>query len=284
MANTNATTSWRAKWASANLQESLKALLVAEKVCAVDRSGSYYIWNPYITQLSATVQSIVGTYSVGTHTTTNDTLTVTDEFYVSDHIYDFEKKMQRADIFKNWAMEATYAVGRGIDKWVLNNLCEDGTGTYSTPAGGFTTAANINKIMADLGAKFAGYADIYNGMFAVVEAADTAGFTESGMGSGFSFADAALNNGFMHSYGGFDIYAVIDDTFVSATLGSTAVTNSGHRVAGIKNITTYASPRGIEYEEKGVSGKTGKEVVMYGYCGFKAWYQKKALIIDITIT
>lgn len=283
MANTNATTSWRAKWASANLQESLKALLVAEKVCRVDRGSSYYIWNPYITQLSATVQSIIGTYSVGTHATVNDTLTVTDEFYVSDHIYDFEKKMQRADIFKNWSMEAAYAVARGIDKFVLNNLCEEGTGTYSTPAGGFT-AGNINTIISKLGAKFAGYPDIYSGLFLVVEASDTAGFTESGMASGFSFADSALRNGFMTKYGGFDIYAVIDGTFVSATLGSTTVTNSGHRVAGAKNITTYASPRGIEYEEKMVSGKTGREVVMYGYCGFKAWYQKISLTIDITLT
>uniref|UniRef100_A0A6H1ZS42 Putative capsid protein n=1 Tax=viral metagenome TaxID=1070528 RepID=A0A6H1ZS42_9ZZZZ len=283
MANTNATTSWRAKWASANLQESLKATLVAEKICRVDRGGNYYIWNPYISQLSATVQAVVGTYAIGTHTTVDDTLTVTDEFYVSDHIYDFEKKMQHSDIFQAWAQEAAYAVSRGIDKWVLNNLCEDGTGTYTTPAGGFTTAANINGIISKLGAKFSGYADIYNGLFLVIEAADTAGFTESGMASGFSFADSALRNGFMKSYGGFDIYAVIDGTFVSATLGSTAVTNSGHRVAGVKSITTYASPRGIEYEEFPISGSTGREVVMYGYCGFKAWYQKKALIIDITI-
>jgi hypothetical protein len=61
------------------------------------------------------------------------------------------------------------------------------------------------------------------------------------------------------------------------------VTNAGHRVFGVKNVATYASPRGIKVEEKGVSGKTGKEVVVYGYCGFKLWTTKASLVVDITL-
>jgi hypothetical protein len=61
-------------------------------------------------------------------------------------------------------------------------------------------------------------------------------------------------------------------------------TNADHRVFGVKKVATYAAPRGITFEEKQVSGKTGVELVTYGYVGFKLWTVKKDLIVDITIT
>jgi len=42
-------------------------------------------------------------------------------------------------------------------------------------------------------------------------------------------------------------------------------------------------PGGFKFEEKGVSGKTGMEVVTYSYIGAKAWKTKEDLLIDITI-
>jgi hypothetical protein len=80
-----------------------------------------------------------------------------------------------------------------------------------------------------------------------------------------------------------DIYVVRSGTFVSATLGTTTVTNSGHRVFGVKGVATYASPRGMQYEEKAVSGKTGREIVVFGLIGFKLWAQKAGLVVDITL-
>ena len=94
----------------------------------------------------------------------------------------------------------------------------------------------------------------------------------------------ALNNGFLTNYAGVEIYVVRTSTFVTTTIGSrTDIANSGHRVFGVKGVTTYASPRGVQYDEKGVSGKTGKEISVVGYVGFKAWAQKAALIVDITL-
>lgn len=176
-----------------------------------------------------------------------------------------------------------YAVAFGIDKFVLNNLCEDATGTYTTPTGGFTTAANINTIMANLASKVAGYQDTYNGLFLVIENTDLPGFMVAGATNGFSLADAVLRNGFMNSWMGIDIYVVRSGTFVDATLGTKTVTNAGHRVFGVKGVATYASPRGMQYEEKAVTGKTGREVVVYGLVGFKLWAQKTGLVVDITL-
>jgi hypothetical protein len=48
-------------------------------------------------------------------------------------------------------------------------------------------------------------------------------------------------------------------------------------------VASYASPRGLQYEEKSVSGKTGKEIVVYGLIGFKLWAQKTGLVVDITL-
>ena len=268
------------------MQATLKAALVAEKICQVDRTDAKYIWNPYGAAPTAVTQAIVGTYTPASYTTTDDTLTVADEVIVSEHIYDFEKVLNQNDINACRTDEMTAAVATAIDVYVLNGLCEAGTGTLDTPAGGFTTAANVGTIFADICGKVAGYADAFNGLYCVVENTDLTGILQYESTSGFSFADAALNNGFVKSIMGVDIYVVRTGTFQSATFGTGvgAVTNSGHRVAGVKNVTTYAAPRGIQYAEKDVTGKTGKEIVLWGYIGFKAWYNKTALTIDITIT
>lgn len=276
-------TSWRQKYFSSNLQSVLRNALVAEKVCNVDRSNSFYIHNPYSNQPTAALQAVAGTYSVSAWTITDDSLTVTDEAIYGEHVFDFEKKMSNYDLMANRFDEMAYAVAVGIDKYVVNALCEDGTGTYTTPAGGFTTSANVPVIVSNLASKVMGYAEVYNGLFLIIENTDVPGFIQAQLSSGFSYADAALNNGFMTSYAGVDIYVVRTGTFVSATIGSRSdFTNSGHRVFGVKNMATYAVGTPV-YEEKGVSGKTGKEIAYGTTFGFKLWAQKAGLVVDITL-
>lgn len=275
--------SWRQKYFSSNLQSVLRKALVAEKVCNVDRSNSFYIHNPYSNQPTAAVQAVAGTYSVSAWTITDDSLTVTDEAIYGEHIFDFEKRMSNYDLMANRFDEMAYAVAYGIDNYVVNALCEDGTGTYTTPAGGFTTAANVPVIISNLVSKVMGFAETYNGMFLIIENTDVPGFIQAQLASGFSYADAALNNGFLTSYAGVDIYVVRTGSFVSATIGTRSdFTNAGHRVFGVKNMATYAVGTPV-YEEKGVSGKTGKEVAYGTTFGFKLWTQKASLVVDITL-
>jgi len=287
MANTIGTTTWRNKYRSNVIAQALRRMLIAEKICQVDRTDNKYIYNPYGSAPTTLVQPLVGTYAISTYTTTNDTLTVTDEFIVAEHIYDFEETLANFDLFASRTNEMAASVATAIDKYVLNNLLELGTGTYSTPSGGFTTAANLNVIMSNLISKVAGYTDVYKGLFLVLENSDITGVIQAQATNGFSFADAALNNGFLNSYMGVDIYVTRDSTFGASTgdtSGSTTWSNSDHRVFGVKGVSTYAAPRGIKFEEKMVTGKTGKEVVCYGYTGFKLWHTKLALIVDITLT
>lgn len=261
----------------------LRNMLVAEKICTVDRTDSKTIDNPYGSRPTTVVQAIAGTYTPAAYTMTDDTLTVADEFVVSEHIFDWEQVLTVFDMFAHRIDEMTYSVNASIDKFVVNNLCEDATGAYTTPAGGFTTAANINVIMANLLSKVAGYSDMYKGQFLVIENTDVVGFVQAQVASGFSFADAALRNGFMASYMGVDIYVIRTGTFVDATIGTKTVTNANHRVFGVKNVATYCAPRGVQYDEKGVTGKTGKEIVVWGYVGFKLWATKTDLVVDITL-
>ena len=286
MANTLSTYSLRDKYFKSTLEVDLRAALVSEKICNVDRSELKRIQNPYITQQTAAIQAVAGTYSVSAMTVTDDALTVADEVIFGTHVFDFEERTANFNLITSFFDDLTYSVAFKIDQFVLNVLCEDGTGAYTTPAGGFTTAANIPVIMSNLLSKVAGYqgGTTSNGLFLVIENTDVVGFAQAQAASGFSYADAALNNGFMSSYMGIDIYVVRSGTFVSSTLGSRSdFTNSGHRVFGIKGVCTYATPRGIRYEEKGVSGKTGKEIVVVGLIGAKVWAQKAPIIVDITL-
>lgn len=285
--NTISTKTYRDKYRLANLDTLLRSALVAEKICMVDRSGAKTIQSPYGSQPTVTVQAIAGTYTPAAFTTTDDTLTVADEFIVAEHIYDFEQSLSNFNLFNNRLNEQQFAVANAIDKWVLNTLLEDGTGAYTTPTGGFTTASNVVEIMGDLLGKVAGYSETYNGLYLVIEATDVPGFVKAQATNGFNFADVALKNGFMTNFMGVEIYVVKSGLFVDETTstvsGTKTWTNAGHRVFGVKNITTYASPVDVKFEEKPVSGKTGMEVVTYGYIGFKAWAPKITLTVDITL-
>lgn len=276
-------TSWRAKYFSKTLQQVLRNALVAEKICAVDNTDIKYIHNPYSNQPSATVQAAAGTYSITAYTVTDDSLTVTDEVVFAEQIFNFEEVMSNYDLMAIRMEEIGYAIATKIDRYVINALTANGTGSYTTPVGGFTTASNINTIISNLCSKVMGFAEAYNGLFLVIENTDVVGFMQAQMTNGFSYADAALNNGFMTSYAGVEIYVVRAGTFATETLGSISYTNLGYRVFGVKNVSTYASPRGVQYFEKEVSGKTGKEVGAVGLIGFKLWTQKAGLIIPVRL-
>lgn len=281
--NTLASTAYRVKFYQANLDRILRRALVTEAICEVDRTDSYLIRNPYGSQPTAQLTAITGTYTIDDYSTTDDSLTVTDEVKVAEHVYDFEQTLLNFDMFANRADEQAYCFAAKVDSYVLNNLGTNAGSSYTTPTGGFTTAANILTILSNIVAKVAGYTDMYKGLFLVLENTDLTGLIQAQATNGYSYADAALNNGLVTKMMGVDIYVTRTGTFVTTTLGTTSVTMSGCRVAGVKNVATYAAPRGVQVEEKSVSGKTGKEVVTWGLIGFKLWTTKANLIVKITL-
>ena len=269
----------------ASLDVLLRKTLVAEKICQVDRTEGKYIDSPYGSQPTTVVQAIVGTYATAAYTLTDELLTVNEEFIVAEHVYDFEQVLTKFDVMANRIDEQNYSIAAAIDGYVINRLCEDANGTYTTPVGGFTTAANIITIIANLQSKVAGYESAYKNTFLVIENTDLPGFIISAAATGFQQADSTLKNGFSGTCLGTDIFVVRTGTYVDTTYAgaSATVTNVGHRVFGVKNVATYAAPRMIQYEEKSVAAKTGKECVTWGYIGFKLWVTKYNLVVDVTI-
>lgn len=274
----------RHKYFSSNLAYALRNVLVAEKICNVDRSDLKTVENPFLTQPTATIQAVAGTYSVSATTTTEDTLSVADEVVASTHVFNFEMATANFNLVTDFLDDLMYVVGQKIDQFVLNKILSQATGTYTTPAGGFTTASNLPVIMANLLSKIGGYeAGVASKPFLVVENTDLVGILQTQVASGFSYADSALRNGFIGEYMNVPIYVIRTGTFTTATLGTLSATNSGHRLFGISNLATYASPRGVQYEEKPVTGKTGREIVAYGLIGAKVWTPQAGLFINITL-
>lgn len=286
MANTISTKTYRDKYRRASLDKLLRRALIAEAICEVDRTGLKTIQNPYGSQPTVTVQAITGTYTIAEWQTTDDTLTVDKEFIVAEHVYDFEETLTRFDMFANRVDEQNFAVAAAIDKYVLNVLARDaGQSLVAASVGatnGFSTAANLPIIVANLLSLVAGFADTYRGLYLVLEAGDLVGVIQSQVGAGFNFADSVLRNGFMNSYMGVDIYVARPSTFADYTAGGTTFTNQGKRLFGVKKTCTYAQPQGVKFEEKGVSLKTGMEIVTYAYIGVKVWATKADLTIVLT--
>lgn len=284
--NTDSSTSWRTKFFGPNLQQVLRNSLIAEKICRVDTSGDKLIYNPYSSQTTVEITSLTGTMTPAAYTTTNDTLTVGTEFKAAEHVYAFERVMNNYDMALDRMDNQAYAIKAGIDKYILNLTLEDGTSTYTTPTGGFTVASNIPVIISNLMSKVMGYDFPMDGLYLVIENTDVVGFMQAQLTAGFSYSDKALNNGWMTNYGGVDVYVIRTGTFENATYvgtDTTSITNSGHRLFGVKGVATYAAPQDVVYEEISVSGKTGKECRSYGLFGFKLWTQNAALVVDITL-
>ena len=118
MATTNSlsTKTLRDKYRAAQIMQALKNQVVAEKVCMVDRSDLKTISSPYVTALSTVVQAVAGTYTPANMTTTDDTLTVADEFIVSVQIKGFEKITANFDLFYTANTAMTNSVVTAIDK------------------------------------------------------------------------------------------------------------------------------------------------------------------------
>jgi hypothetical protein len=275
----------RKKYASSALAQALRNMLISREVFKWDTSGLKSIENPYVsTDGTVTFQAVAGTYSTSALATTEDNLIVADEVIVPTHIFDFEDQFATFDLFADFADNLAYQAQYSIDKFALNKVLSQATGTYTTPAGGFTVPANIAKIIGDLAGKIAGYqGGVANTPFLVIENTDLTGFIQTAMTSGFSYADAALNNGFSGEIGGVQVYVIRSGTFVTATLGTLSATNSGRRLFGIKGMAVVANPGGLKYEEKSVAGKTGMEVLAYGYVGAKVWAPQAGLFVNITL-
>jgi hypothetical protein len=284
MANVISNRSWRDKYRLNTFDKVLRGALVTEAITTVDRSNNLRIQNPWGSEPVVTVQALNGTYSVADFTLTDDVLTVTDEFIVAEHVFDFQSLLTNFDLFASRVERQAFAVKSEIDKYVLNTITADAGTLYATAAGGFSVA-NVNKIFADIQGLLIGYEQSYNSnLYIVLNNTDISALMQAGAVNGFTFSDSVLNNGKVSNWMGVDIYVVRAGTYIDGVKGTKTFANADNRVAGVKKVCTASIPTGYKVDEKAVSGKTGMELVSYGYVGAKVWFTNKQLTINITVT
>lgn len=270
-ANTISSRTYRDLLRNSTLQAILHSATVTEAIADVDRSGKKVIQNPYPSTPTVTIQALAGTYSVNSFTTTDDSLTVTQEIVLAEQIYDFEESLSIPNLFQNRTENMAWKIKDKLDTQVLSDiLATSGINTLAV-TGGFATFG-VLKALGQLQGLVAGYSTSQNDVFMVIENTDIAAFIAAQVSSGFQMADMALKNGFMGNYLGVDIYVV-----------RSGQSPANHRLGGIKRKFTVALPVEWKSFEKEVSGKTGREVGLYGYYGSKVWHNNLNLVVDVQI-
>lgn len=283
MANSIATETLREKYAMSRLDHNLRRRALASAIFKVDSTDNKYVDNPYVTTSGATAEAIDGTYTLGDLTVTNDRFEVTEWVFDSVHIHDFENRFNDFDLFTSAIDEMTSNVSLMADKIALNKVADNAGINIATPSGGFAQA-NIGEIFGDIVAAFSGYSEAMAGVYVAIENTEVSGLVQSQILSGFTFADSALKNGLAGEHLGVEIFVTRTGTFVSATVGTGTYTNANVRLAGVKNTASFANIRNGGYEEKSVTLKTGKEVVVYGYVDAHVWATKANLTATVTLT
>ncbi len=260
-------------------------MTVSDKIFPPDRSGVRYKANPYLTAATAAIAAQAGTYAVSTTTTTDEACTVSDQVTYAVHDFEFEETQSRINLGQSYYLDMAAAIAVKVDQFVLNKVLDGATSTYSAPAGGFTTAANVNTIFANINSKLGGYSDAWRGKFVVLENTDMVGLYVAGATNGFNFADSVLRNGEVGNWMGVKIYEVRSGVFTTATIGTLTATNLNHRLAGVEKISAYnLQPGGVHYDEKKVTLKTGMELSCWVNVGAVVWTQKANLLIDIDVS
>ena len=110
MVNSLSTHTLRQIYLKSTLEVALRNALVAEKIAQVDRSELKTIENPHITQQTAAIQAVAGTYTVSAMTTSDDTLSVDDEVIFGTHVFDFEKLTSNFDLMSTFFDDLIYSV------------------------------------------------------------------------------------------------------------------------------------------------------------------------------
>lgn len=269
--NTISSRTFRDQLRNDTLQEILHSATVTEAIADVDRSGKKVIQNPYPSTPTVTIQALAGTYSINTYTTTDDNLTVSQEIILAEQIFDFEESLTAIDIFMNRTMNMAWKIKDKLDTQMLTDiLATSGINTLAVTSG-FATFG-VLKALGQLQGLVAGYSTAMNEVFLVIESTDVAAFISAQVSTGFNMADMALKNGFMGNYLGVDIYVV-----------RSGQSPTSHRLGGLKRKFTVALPVEWKSFEKEVSGKTGKEVGLFGYYGAKVWHNNLSLVVDVQI-
>lgn len=278
----NKTEFWEAR-----MQVNLRESMVAQEVAAVTTSinGSDKIHKPYFTEFA------VSSYTPGTDVTlqgassTDDSITINTFKDVPIYIDEAEETQSFYDTMAMAIDSASYKLRDTIDAAVfaeVDNGTEfdagdmggtDGSAIVLSSANIISLFSNARKALQTLNVVEA------NDFCAVLPPAALAYVAQSATGVGFNFADAALTNGKVGNYMGFDLY--MSNNLTTGTYGGTENTTYCYiGKKGMIQLIMLASPR-IKVVDTEL--KIGKAIHAWTGYGVGVWTRDKSRFLDAKI-
>lgn len=277
----------KAEFWEARAQMNLRKSLVAQEVAAVTTSvnGGDKIHKPYFTEHSAV------TYTPGTDVTlqgvssNDDSITINTFKDVPVYIDEAEETQSYYDTMAAAVDSASYQLKDAIDTAVFAKVTEgvtfdagdmggtDGSAIILASTNIISLFSNARKVLQELNVEEAG------DFCAVFTPAALAYVAQSATSVGFNFADAALSNGKVGNYMGFDLY--MSNNLSTETYGGTATTTNCY--IGKKKmiqLIMLATPR---MKVVDTELKIGKAIHFWTGYGVGVWTRDKSRFLAAKI-
>jgi len=268
-------------------QVNLRKKLVSTEVCATTFTinGADKIHKPYFTELAA------GTYTPGEEfalqdaSSTDDSITVDTKKYCAFYIDEVEETQSYYNTMDEMASSAGYQLADTIDQAVfaqVDNGTEFDDGDIAGTDGSAIVLATSNVISLFVGMrkKLAQLNVIdANDFVVVLSPAATAIINQTSTGLGFNFADAAVNNGKVGRFMGFDIYE--SNNLTTGTYGGTA--NTTYCYGGKRGMIQLIMLADVRLKIVDIDNKIGKAVQYWTAYGTGVWTRDKSRFLDCKI-
>ncbi len=285
-----------------NLEKSLVGLGVANVAMKTPLGYGDVINKQYFTSVSAAAYTPGTDVSLDDLEFNTDQLTINRKFYTASYVDDLEQLQANVSIQKSLLEDATYQLRNIIDGEILGNV------TAGTTAGGaqlnygnlgINASYHLNSASAGTGEIVNIFANAtkmlltnncenFGDWISVVNPRIANKLAIKSTGLGFNFADAALRNGYIGDFMGFQIY-------VSNNLPTTAATGYGPSgwhvpLTGIADVfDVYFGRKGMidvvlqqapKVEIKDSPLRVGKNVIIWSLWGDTVYTRNKSRFLD----
>jgi hypothetical protein len=308
VATTNAVTAITPDIWSQVLQDNLKKSLVGYGVANVDtRPGIGWgdvINKSYFDAVTAAAYSPGTDVALDDMLFINDTLTVNRKFYTASYVDDVEQLQANVSIQKALLDDATYQLGNIIDAEILGNVSAGTSaggsqltnGVFSDP-GGATSYWN-NSVTAGSGNIVNVFANAtkmllsqncenFGDWCAIINPLHASRLSVKATGLGFNFADAALRNGYVGDFMGFQIYVSNNLPAYSEASGKhtgfTGIAGVVDMYFGRKGMIDVVMQQSPKVEIKDSPLRIGKNVIIWSLWGDTVYTRNKSRFIDAIV-
>lgn len=277
----------KAEFWEGRMQVNLRETMVAQEVAAVTTSisGSDKLHKPYFTEHSAV------SYTPGTEVTlqgassTDDYITINTFKDVPMYLDEAEETQSYYNTMAEMVDSASYVLRDTIDTAVFAQV-DNGTEFDDGDLGGtdgsaiVLTSANIITLFSNARKKLAQLNVVEAGDFcAVLPPAALALIAQSATSVGFNFADAALSNGKVGNYMGFDLY--MSNNLTTGTYGGR--TNTTYCYIGKKKMIQLFMLETPKMKVVDTELKIGKAIHFWTGYGVGVWTRDKSRFLDAKI-